>query len=358
MAIKATQISDVVATFYGSRRTPYLRGRPGIGKTDMVHRMAADLAARHGEPVPVVEFHLASVSEVDLRGYLIPDGDQATFTKPAYWKTVDAHPRGILFLDEFPQASHEVQKAAAPLLLSGSIGDWKLPGGWMVVAAGNRTDDQAGANSMLSHVLNRMCVIDIDAPDVDDWVIWAANKQLAPEIIAFAKLRPDVVFNGHIPTEEDRPYCTPRSLHALADVAAQWEGGLQRMVTREAGGGIDVINGFIGEGAGAELVGVIRTAINLPSFEEVMGNPKECRVPTDPADAYAMSLMVAVRAAFDKQPQAPLTYLTRFNVNQSLVAMVALFNRDARYMGTREFGDWVKNNRDVLAKYGKYMRLR
>ena len=358
MTIKANQLPDILAAFYKTRRAAYFRGAPGIGKTDFVHAAAAQIGRAYGEHVAVVEFHLASISEVDLRGYLIPAGDEATFTKPAFWKQVQASPRGILFLDEFPQASHEVQKAAAPLLLAGRIGEYQLPPGWIVVAAGNRTDDMAGANSMLSHVLNRVCVIDVEAPEVDDWVIWAANEGLPHEVIAFAKLRPNVVFGSKVPAEEDRPFCTPRSLHALADVANAWDGGLGAMVTRESHGGIDVINGFIGEGAGAELVGVIRTAINLPSFEEAMAQPMKCRVPEEASEAYAMAIMVAVRAKHDEHPEAPIEYLTRFNVNQSLVAMLALFNRDARYMASKAFGVWFHANRDSLAKYSKYLKLR
>src|SRR5690606_40622459 len=45
---------------------------------------------------------------------------------------------GLLFLDELGQASHDVQKPAAELLLHRQVGSYKLPPGWIVVAATNR----------------------------------------------------------------------------------------------------------------------------------------------------------------------------------------------------------------------------
>src|ERR1700754_676626 len=176
-AISVTQIPRLIGAFYGSGRTVYLRGQPGCGKTDLVHDGARQITAAYREmnvenpELAVYELHLASMSEVDIRGYLIPnDNGEATFTRPVFANFVAKHPRGILFLDEFAQAPHEVQKAVAPLLLNGTIGEYKLPPEWMVVAAGNREDDNAGVNNMLSHVIKRISIVDVEPPEVDDWI--------------------------------------------------------------------------------------------------------------------------------------------------------------------------------------------
>lgn len=351
----ASSIADLIPVFFRAKRVPYFVGRPGIAKTAMVREGALRLAAMVNAPVLVRELHLASMSEVDVRGYLIPNGERALFTQPEFWAAVESCPHGILFLDEFGQASHEVQKAVAPLLLEGRIGEYKLPPGWMVACAGNSIEDNAGANSMLSHVLNRICYLPVGAPDVDEWVAWAVNEGLPPELIAMAKLRPDVVFESEVPSAPDTPYCTPRSVHALGDVAKAYPGGLTDMMATP--GGLALAAGTVGEGAAAEIAGLVRTTLRLPSFDAVMAAPEVAPVPTELSEAYAMVMLVAVRAKGDEHKDSAATYLTRFPVNVALTGIVALIRRDKAFLHSKTFGKWVADNREVVAKFQKFITL-
>lgn len=355
--IKATEIAPMIPIFFDAKRVPMFVGRPGIAKTAMVRIGAQYLSKRVGKPVAVRELHLASMSEVDVRGYLVPKGDESTFTKPEFWKAVEENEYGILFLDEFPQAPHEVQKAVAPLLLEGRIGEYVLPQGkWMVVLAGNGIEDGAGANSLLSHVLNRIAYIPTAAPDVDEWVVWAASEGLLPaELIAMAKLRPDVVFESEIPNAPDTPYCTPRSLHALGDLANAFPGGLLDMVNQPIG--MAMMNGTIGAGAAAEVAALVRTTLRLPSFDAAMANPESTVVPTDLSEAYAMVMLVAVRAKSDLHRETAAQYLTRFPVNIALTGIVSLIRRDQGFLHSKVFSQWVSKNREVVSKFQKFITI-
>jgi hypothetical protein len=353
--VSASSIADLIPTFFRAKRVPYFVGRPGIAKTAMVREGAKQLAAVVNAPVLVRELHLASMSEVDVRGYLIPSGERALFTQPEFWTAVESCPYGILFLDEFGQATHEVQKAVAPLLLEGRIGEYKLPPGWMVVCAGNSIEDNAGANSLLSHVINRIVYMPVGAPDVDEWVSWAVNEGLPPELIAMAKLRPDVVFESDLPTAPDTPYCTPRSLHTLGDMANAYPGGLTDMMATPIG--LALAAGAVGDGAAAEIAGLVRTTLRLPSFDAVMAAPEISPVPTDLSEAYAMVMLVAVRAKGDEHKDAAALYLTRFPVNIALTGIVALIRRDKTFLHSKVFGKWVGDNRELVSKFQKFITL-
>lgn len=353
--VSASAIADMIPTFHRARRVPMFVGRPGIAKTAMVREGAKQLAQVVGQPVVVRELHLASMSEVDVRGYLVPNGDTAVFTKPEFWTTVEQNPFGILFLDEFPQASHEVQKAVAPLLLEGRVGEYILPPGWMVVCAGNGIEDNSGANSLLSHVLNRIVYLPVNPPEVDDWVGWAVSAGMPPELCAMAKLRPDVVFNSEIPDAPDTPYCTPRSLHALGDIANAYPGGLSEMMAQPVG--LALAAGTIGEGPAAEVAALVRTTLRLPSFEAAMAAPEITPVPTDLAEAYAMVMLVAVRANGDEHRESAAQYLTRFPVNIALTGIVSLIRRDKSFIHSKGFAAWVVANRDVVSKFQKYITI-
>lgn len=358
--IRADEIAEVAIAFHSSRRVPLFVGPPGIAKTAFVREAATTLDRmfnRIGHPdlsTVVRELHLASMSEVDIRGYLIPQGDYATFTKPEFWRTVELHPNGILFLDEFVQATHEVQKAVAPLILEGRIGEYQLPPGWSVMLAGNRSEDNAGANTLLSHITNRVTRVDVVAPDVDVWCSWATSlpQPLPFELIAFAKMRPEVVFGGEVPSTPDMPYCTPRSMHILGDIANATPGGMRAMVDSTTG--MALIAGTIGDGPASELSALVRTAINLPSYEEVVADPEGTKLPTKNDQLFAMVMLMAVRAKVE-HAEPVVKFITRFQNNFAITGIVSLMRRDRMFATAPSMRDWVLANQDMLQKFGKYI---
>ena len=352
LSIKADQIVNVLPVTHASRRVPLFLGKPGIAKTAFVREAAAEMSRRIGAPVHVREVHLASMSEVDVRGYLVPNGDRAQFTQPEFWADVEANPNGILFLDEFMQATHEVQKAVAPLILEGRIGEYPLPPGWSMALAGNDIDDQAGANTLLSHIVNRVTMIKVKAPDVDVWASWAATMGLPFEVIAFAKYRPNLVFDTDIPDAANVAYCTPRSLHAVADMALAYPGGIRAMVEDRVG--TAMIHGAIGDGPAGELISMVRTAVNLPSYEEVIANPTGTRMPEQPDQLYAMMMLLAVRTKLEDADKA-MTYISRTQPNFAITGIVSLVRRDRMFATSKAMGDWVRSNRSMLEKFGKYI---
>ena len=352
-AVTADQLVDMVPVFHHAKRTPLFVGRPGIAKTAFVREAAVELTFKSQCKIDVREMHLASMSEVDVRGYLIPHGDKAVFTQPEFWGAVERNPGGgILFLDEFPQATHEVQKAVAPLILERRIGDYQLPDNWSVMLAGNGLDDGAGANSLLSHIVNRVSIVEVKAPDPVVWASWAVKAGLPPEIAAFSQLRPDVVFESEIPAAADTPYCTPRSIHAVGDLANSFPGGIRSMVDSKLG--MAMMQGAIGTGATAELSALIRTAINLPSYEQVVSKPDDTMIPDKADMQYAMIMLLACRAKVEDSSPV-LKYLTRMKPNLAVTGIVSLVRRDRMFASSPVMHGWVMQNKELLAKFARYI---
>ena len=94
-----------------------------------------------------------------------------------------------LFLDELPAAPPDVQKAFYSLLLERRLGEHRLPPGTWVVAAGNRTEDQALARSLSSALINRVFILTIRV-DVAGWLVWAEQKGVRPEVRGFIRYVP------------------------------------------------------------------------------------------------------------------------------------------------------------------------
>ena len=80
--------------------------------------------------------------------------------------------KGILFLDEITSAPPSVSAAAYQLILDRKLGEYEVPDGWAIIAAGNRQGDRGVTYSMPAPLANRFSHYEVDI-NLDDWVAWA-----------------------------------------------------------------------------------------------------------------------------------------------------------------------------------------
>ncbi len=313
---------------------------PGLGKSSIVEQAAAEMEAELGEAVMCKPFHLTTVEPPDVRGFGLPDKDAdgnriMSFTLPP-WSVKKNEPQyGILFLDELGQASHDVQKPAAELLLHRRVGHYQLPPGWIVVAASNRESDRSGVQRELAFITNRRMVINIE-PNLDAWVNWAEKAGVHPLAIAFARTKPGTVFADKVP-EKPGPFCTPRSLVMASELI-----GEEDMATFT-----ECACGLMGEGAAGEFVAFLRVAEQLPKFEEIVKDPKGTPVPTRPDASYAAMQMIAHRVD-EKTAVAAFQYLSRMSKEFQVAGLRGTFNRVPNVVRSPDFAAWLRDNKQLV----------
>jgi hypothetical protein len=87
---------------------------------------------------------------------------------------------GVLFLDELNRAQDDVMQAVFQLVLDRACGQYVLPPGWFIVAAGNYSEGEDYQTNSFSDraLLDRFCHVQLDGGEttVDDWVGWIAAK--------------------------------------------------------------------------------------------------------------------------------------------------------------------------------------
>lgn len=97
--------------------------------------------------------------------------------------------RGIMFLDEINRAADDVLQAAFQFVQDREIGQYVLPPGWMLVAAGNYTEGYQTGGFLDGAFLDRFCHIDFPRGDtsLDDWVSYMheVHGDDASEVIEF-----------------------------------------------------------------------------------------------------------------------------------------------------------------------------
>jgi hypothetical protein len=336
-------IGDIYATQVetGERFSVELVSGPGIGKSAVVKQVAEILGKRMGIDFGFKPFFLTTVEPPDVRGFGLPGKDDdgnliMNFTQAPWMPRKDEPANGFVFLDEFAQAQSDVAKPAAELLLNGQVGDSRLPIEWMVLAASNREKDRSGVGRGLAFIENRKCRILIE-PHLDSWVEWAEKMGINPFAVAFAKTRPALIFKDAIPSEPG-PFATPRTLVKVSHLIGR--------LTMEHFNAVAA--GYLGDGAAAELIAFLRVADELPKFEEIVSNPKKCRLPEKRPDAqYACMQLVAHRV--DKKTAVPaFEYLMRMPKEFQVAGLKATLRRVPEMLRTPDFAAWLRDNKDLV----------
>lgn len=304
-------------------------GSPGVGKSDI----AAEVAAARN--LPLIDFRATLIDPVDLHG--LPVADVAN--NVAKWLPMGLLPNeerdgaeGILLIDEITNADQSVKGALYGLVLNRFIGDYHMPKGWRIIAAGNRVEDRASASRMPSALSNRFIHITVE-PTVDDWIEWAMGNTVPAELIAFMRFRPELL-NSFDP---DRAInATPRSW-AMAS----------KIVERRFPEDVEtrLLMGTVGEGAAAELTAFLKIWRDLPSPDAILMDPVNAIVPEGSAALFAISGAVAKRVR-ETSIEPFVTYIDRLPPEFGVMAMRDAVVRDPALAATREHIEWAQRNQD------------
>lgn len=255
-----------------------LRGAPGVGKSSIIRSVAEKLG------IGFIDIRLAEMEPVDLRGLPVPNHDN----KSVQWYVTadlprDPNSKGIILFDELTSAPKDLQVAAYELILDRRLGNlYKIPDGWFIVAAGNRTKDKAVATAMSSALANRMMHFEMDA-DAEEWGAWAISKGLHPSVTGFIAYRPACLLKMDQNLEMGWP--SPRSWERVSHVIKLFD---DEETTRKA------VYGLVGPAVGCEFMEFHKINKNFNSVLKMMTDPDEPVVIPDRADEkYAMASAVS-----------------------------------------------------------------
>ncbi|NKB55094.1 MAG: MoxR family ATPase [Alphaproteobacteria bacterium] len=324
--MKPSHVSQALRTLIAINRPAFVWGAPGVGKSNIVAQVAAELGRQ------LIDIRAVLLDPVDLRGLPHVNGDGR-----AHWATPAFLPRdgeGILFLDELNAAPPLVQAACYQLVLDRKLGEYTLPDGWAVLAAGNRETDRAVTSRMPSALANRFIHLDFE-PDLDDWCQWALQAGKQVEVVAFLRFRPNLL---HAFDPDRKAFSSPRSWAFASDIVA---------IQADAAIEYDLLAGAVGEGEAAELLAFLKVFRQLPSPDAVLMTPDTAPVPDDPATVYALCGALARKASpanFDRIAAYARRLSAEFGV--LLVKDAVTLTPDCQH--SQGFIAWATDNGAVL----------
>lgn len=179
---------EIEATVSGEHTPVMLWGPPGVGKSSLVAQAAA------ARSVPMIDLRLSQLEPSDLRGMPYQKDGRVEWAIPSMLPDAGRDgPRGVLFLDEINAALPQVAASAYQLILDRRLGDYRLPDGWAILAAGNRLGDRGVTYAMPTPLANRFTHYEL-LPQIDDWLDWAEQAGVDERLRRFLAQRPDLLF--------------------------------------------------------------------------------------------------------------------------------------------------------------------
>lgn len=348
------QCSDIMRTCIQIQRPLFIKGPPGIGKSDLVRQVAKDEANRKGlryveykdEPSALndptcfvlIDLRLAQLDPSDLRGIpwvyaviklpsgeereiftgekatvveerdphtgktepsMTPDGDIKTeiskdqlmqipvsvlsqypdaeivqlVTKWSPPSDLPIQGRGVIFLDEMNIAAELNMKAAYQLILRRCLGEYKVPDGFSIIAAGNRMEDMASITPMPSPLKNRFLWCELRAPMADEWTEWASINGIHPLVIGYLQWKPNAL-NLYDPNAKSDAQPSPRSWEFSSDI-------LNKIGTDD----MEIVRLMLATSVGLEVANEVYAFIKmreqLPPIAEFINDPRNARVNFD-----------------------------------------------------------------------------
>lgn len=300
---------------------PYLMSGAGLGKTSTVQQIAAEMG------VDLIILSLAQYDYTEIAGWTLPNEDRTAMVRmqPDWMPTSG---KGIIFLDELPQAPVTNQNIAAQLVNERRVGPHKLPHGWVIVAAGNRTSDRAGTNTMPTHLRDRLMFLEVEA-DLEDAIAYYSKVGVSDKVRAYLRFRPEWLHKFDV---QQNACPSPRSWERVSEIVS-WD--IDEACMAEA------VAGQVGRAAAADFMGFLHLFAVAPDIDKLIAKPMDSDLPEDPAIMFAVSAAISSRMNKANAGNC-MKYLQRMPMKEFVAfAVKDAISRDKAVGGTDAIRKWI-----------------
>jgi hypothetical protein len=315
----------------GNAVVPFILGAPGGGKSACAREIVAELGIPQER---VIEFTASLRDPVDVLGVPNTHGEFTRWVPPQEFYALR---KGVgpaaLILEELSDAPVPMQNALCGVIYDRRAGQLQLSDQLFIIATGNRTEDKSGANRITSKLANRTRRFDF-MENLDDWTEWALSNDIDPVLIQFLRFRPGLL-SDFVADRFANP--TPRAWERVNLIPDSLDESLF----------FDNVAGEVGEGAAAEFTGFRRIYMGLPDVDSVLLDPKNAKVPDDPATLYALTGAIARKATKDNFSRVA-EYLGRLPSEFNVMATRDAIRLQPDIKFSKSFLEWASKYSEVL----------
>ena len=252
--MKASELTKSITALSEQNVPTFLWGAPGIGKSSIVKQIALS------KDIGFIDLRLALMDPTDLKGipFYNKESHTALWAPPAFLPKSGS---GILFLDELNSAAPSVQASAYQLILDRKVGEYSLPDGWAIVAAGNRESDRGVTYRMPSPLANRFVHFEMEV-DVDDWKSYAYKTEVDERIISYISYKNEHLFTFDSKSDV-KNFATPRSWEFVDNI-------LKSQLSQELL--LNSIGGAVGKDVAVSFLSFIKVMNRLPDIKNILAS--------------------------------------------------------------------------------------
>ena len=329
--MKASDITTIINQLIIQRLPVFIWGAPGIGKSSIVK----EIAQKNG--LEFIDLRLSLLDPTDLKGipFFDEQSREGVWAKPSFLPKESDGSRGILFLDEINTAPPAVQASAYQLILDRRVGEYQLPEGWSIIAAGNRENDRGVIYRMPPPLANRFVHFEMEV-DFEDWKSWAYERGIDASIIAFLAFDKEMLFTFD-PASNEKSFATPRSWEYVDTII---KSGIADTLI------LDSISGAVGREGAINYISFKRVMKQLPDLTLILsGDIESIEQSDDPKLMMALSIGL-VNLLRESKEKDHIDHILHFSLSLPgeyaimLVKDMQLNGIDVE--GSNAWGEWVQ----------------
>ena len=325
-SLRPSELASTLALLVEARQPVVVWGGPGCAKSQIAQQVAAQAGREY------VDVRALLLDPVDLRGIPWRDGaDRTRWAPPAFLPPSDADGSWLINLEELPSALPMVQAALYQLVLDRKCGEYELPEGAALIACGNREGDRGVVHRMPTPLASRFVHLEIRV-DAADWCAWGAANGIAPEVLFFVSMRPELLHTFN-PQSTEKAFPCPRTWEMVSNIVHR-RGGLDPVAERA------LFRGTVGEAAAVEFSAFLQVWHELPHPRTVIDDPEGAVVPGNASALIALCGSL-YRMADDINLGAIVTYATRLRREVGEFLVGSCIRRKPALQHTQAFIQWA-----------------
>lgn len=320
-----------------------LWGPPGVGKSQGVRQLGAEIERGTGKTVHITDVRLLLFNPIDLRGIPTANEDKtlAVWLRPQIFQMDESeNVINILFLDEISAAPQSVQAAAYQITLDRVVGEHRLPENCIVLAAGNRVTDKSVAYKMPKALANRLLHIEVEN-SFAAWKAWAVGAGVNGKVLGFLSFRQNrlMCFDA---ASDDLAFATPRAWETVSNLLNHVDQSVDKLYP--------LIAGVVGTGTAVEFRTWEKVYNELPPVEDIF-NGKPAKMPSGTDSMYALCAAMTAYARDHKDDLRRIANSIRY-AGRMPTDFSAVLLRDYMYiekdyrlklLGIPEFSAWLSS---------------
>ena len=285
-----------VIPLIGGELTPVIQSEPGCGKTSLLSMIATDHGDKWRSPKDGTsiegdkyDYIYVDCPVKDMMDVAASIPNHQTKSLEYYvsslFKLSNGKPK-VIMLDEVFKAPKLMQIIYTRMMLERTAGDEPLPEGSFLFGTSNNASDGVG-DSLMGHVGNRICVLNMSKPSHEEWLRWANKNGISKLVRAWAAMNPRAFKSYLDPDQQDNPYIfkpssttkqfvSPRSLAKSSVV-------IERKHKYSENAMMVALSGILGEAAAKSMAAFIAVEDKLIKYEDVLKDPTKIKVPDEVA---------------------------------------------------------------------------